>query len=364
MSNGLLISNDIRSFSGVANVSYDIIGNTFGEVSWTQIGVSLFGFSQKTTIKTPGNDIEIYHTKRYDDIDLIQKVINENSFDFILLFDDIHNFRAIFELDLDIPIYYYHVLDEGPAPINNKVYYDKCAAIFCINKLTEQYVKEISTCPIVKYVPHGVNENFFKPLQTEKSSKFRFLVINRNLYRKRIDLIIEAFKLLSDEVGQDLVELYIHSDKNYEGGFDLENISEDYSNILFSDKPMSKDALVELYNSAHCLVNTSENEGWGLSATEAVMCGIPIIINKTGGLKDQALGDWALVCNDSKENIINFENNLVKVHTPKVSTIRGLMKEVFSNKNLYISKALKGREHLIEDGLTSSNMSNKILELI
>lgn len=52
-----------------------------------------------------------------------------------------------------------------------------------------------------------------------------------------------------------------------------------------------------LYNSADGVILISSNEGWGLSITEALMCGKPVIGNVTGGIQDQARfedgsGDW------------------------------------------------------------------------
>ncbi len=42
-----------------------------------------------------------------------------------------------------------------------------------------------------------------------------------------------------------------------------------------------------LYNSTDCQILLTNNEGWGLSLTEAILCGNPIIANVTGGMQDQ-----------------------------------------------------------------------------
>ena len=52
-----------------------------------------------------------------------------------------------------------------------------------------------------------------------------------------------------------------------------------------------------LYNCSDAGILISSNEGWGLSLTEAMMCGKPIIANVTGGMQDQMRfedenGDW------------------------------------------------------------------------
>jgi glycosyltransferase involved in cell wall biosynthesis len=42
-----------------------------------------------------------------------------------------------------------------------------------------------------------------------------------------------------------------------------------------------------LYNSTDCQILLTSNEGWGLSLTEAILCGNPVIANTTGGMQDQ-----------------------------------------------------------------------------
>ena len=42
-----------------------------------------------------------------------------------------------------------------------------------------------------------------------------------------------------------------------------------------------------LYNVADGTALLSSNEGWGLSLTESLLCGVPIIANVTGGMQDQ-----------------------------------------------------------------------------
>ena len=52
-----------------------------------------------------------------------------------------------------------------------------------------------------------------------------------------------------------------------------------------------------LYNCADGVVLASSAEGWGLSLTEALLTGTPIIANTTGGMQDQMRfedenGEW------------------------------------------------------------------------
>ena len=62
---------------------------------------------------------------------------------------------------------------------------------------------------------------------------------------------------------------------------------EDDTSILFSTSKLSRDQLNYLYNLADVQILLTSNEGWGLSSTEALLSGTPIVNNVTGGLQDQ-----------------------------------------------------------------------------
>ena len=50
---------------------------------------------------------------------------------------------------------------------------------------------------------------------------------------------------------------------------------------------MPPDKLAEVYNAVDCTINVSDAEGFGLATLESLSCGVPIIVNMTGGLQEQ-----------------------------------------------------------------------------
>ena len=79
----------------------------------------------------------------------------------------------------------------------------------------------------------------------------------------------------SDNNGTDLIAV-----KDYLFG-------EEYDNIIFSTSRLPINYMNMLYNSTDAQILLSSNEGWGLSLTEALLVGNPIIANVTGGMQDQ-----------------------------------------------------------------------------
>ena len=64
-------------------------------------------------------------------------------------------------------------------------------------------------------------------------------------------------------------------------------LGEDYENIIYFRSKLSEKQLNYLYNIADVQILLTSNEGWGLTLTEAILAGTPIIANTTGGMQDQ-----------------------------------------------------------------------------
>ena len=62
------------------------------------------------------------------------------------------------------------------------------------------------------------------------------------------------------------------------------------------------------YNTCDAVVLPSSNEGWGLSLTEGMMCGKPIVATVTGGMQDQMRFE------NEKGEWIDFDENFCSNH--------------------------------------------------
>ena len=97
--------------------------------------------------------------------------------------------------------------------------------------------------------------------------------------------------------------MVLHTELVTDAGTDLSVVKEylfDESykdNVIFSTSKLTQPQLNYLYNIADVQILLTSNEGWGLSITEAILAGTPIIANVTGGMQDQMRfedenGDW------------------------------------------------------------------------
>lgn len=190
--------------------------------------------------------------------------------------------------------------------------------------------------PIIAYVPHGIDDNLFFPINEshsqyaqlvkirkemlkDKHDTIKYIVFfnSRNIRRKQIPDIILGYKTFCDRIGKDKASeclLLLHTQPVDENGTDLnaviENLAKD-CNILFTAGVVPHNILNIFYNIADVTINITDNEGWGLSCTESLMAGTPVIVNATGGLQDQCRFE------DENGKWIDFSSDFPSNHTGK-----------------------------------------------
>ena len=326
----LLICDDIRVHSGIATVAKEIVIHTAQHFNWTQVAgaikhpdagkkIDLSVDTNKTTGLTDSNVI-LYPTDGYGNPDLIRQLINVEKPDAIMLITDPRYFMWLFnmegEIRKNIPIMYLNIWDDYPAPLYNRAFYESCDLLMGISKQTVNINRIVlgdkAKSKITKYIPHGLNHKVYRPLETTeeldamekiKSELFGkdevdFILFfnSRNIRRKQIPDTMWAFKMFLDSLPKekaDKCRLLMHTELIHEAGTDLGAIREllfekEYPKaIVVDEKRWSTEQLNLLYNISDCQILLTSNEGWGLTLTEAMLAGNPIIANTTGGMQDQ-----------------------------------------------------------------------------
>jgi len=322
----LLITDDIRVHSGVAQIARETVLNTCHHYNWVQIAGAIkhpdkgkrLDLSEDTNKQTGENDTSVilYPTDGYGNPDLIRNIIKVEKPDAIFLITDPRYFTWLFQIENEIrkkiPIAYLNIWDDYPAPMYNKEFYESCDALFGISKQTVNINKIVlgdkADSKVIKYVPHGLNNHIFKPLKNDnelltqmkkelfggKDYEFVLFFNSRNIRRKQIPDTLLAWKLFLDslpEEKRDKCLFLLHTQPVDEHGTDLPAII-DYlfpegHNIKFSQSKLNSEQMNSLYNIADTQILLTSNEGWGLALTEALLTGTPIIANTTGGMQDQ-----------------------------------------------------------------------------
>ena len=324
----LLLSDDLRMTSGIANVSKQLVLGTVHQYDWVQLGAAIkhpdqgkvFDLSESVQNETGVKDafVKLYPSDGYGNADIIRQLLMIEKPDAILHFTDPRYWIWLYEIEHEIrqtcPLFFYHIWDDLPDPKYNRNYYESCDWIGCISKQTygitrrvwgwdkEKYWNRPQKWQ-VSYVPHGINSDLYKPVDVPNDFKQRifgdkeydFVLYwnNRNIRRKQpMDamLAFDEFRQTLRPEQQDKVCMLMHTEPVQEHGTDLPTFVDHCmpdSKVIFIPDKFSEIELNYLYNLADVTINLASNEGFGLATAESVMAGTPIIVNVTGGMQDQ-----------------------------------------------------------------------------
>jgi hypothetical protein len=351
-------------------------------------------------------------------------MIKNEKIDAIFLITDPRYFTWLFQMENEIrkkvPITYLNIWDSVPAPMYNKEFYESCDSLLGISKQTVNINKIVlgdkSQQKIISYVPHGLNHNFFFPIDEnhkdwdkfkefkktlfgEKEYKYTAIFNSRNIRRKQVSDVILAWRMFCDKIGEEQAKdcaLILHTQPQDENGTDLQALIEylcpDYCNVLISHNKLATEHMNYLYNCADIGILLSSNEGWGLMLTECLLTGTPFIANVTGGMQDQMRFE------DEDEEWIDFNEDFPSNHKgtytkcgdwafpvfPKVNTLVGsiptpyifddicntgdvvdrLIQTYYIGKEKLSNKGLKGRKWATssEAGFTMEYQADRIIE--
>jgi glycosyltransferase involved in cell wall biosynthesis len=420
----LLLSDDLRMSSGIATMSKEIVMGTIHKYDWVQLGAAIkhpeFGkivdinddIRKRTGVKNA--NLKIIPYNGYGDIGILRKLIKEEKPDAILHFTDPHYWQWLYdnehEVRQQVPLLFYHIWDDLPDPLYNRNYYESCDWLGCISKQTYGIVHRVGKLqngstwkPLedwqIKYVPHGINPETFKPLDKvsdeitklvhgDKKYDFVLFYNNRNIRRKQPSDVIYSFKLFCDKLPKEKADkclLLMHTAAVDENGTDLPAVIDALCpyDVKFTGLKLEQDKLNEIYNTVDCTINIANNEGFGLTTAESLMAGTPIIANVTGGLQDQMGFDFneddyikvgSLHHKGKSRNLVQ-EGEWVEAVWPAAINLNGsvptpyifddrvnddevaeaIMRLYKAGKKKRKAKGLKGREFML------NNLSNKIM---
>ena len=433
----LLICDDIRVHSGVATVAKEIVLHTAQHFNWVQVAGAIkhpdagkkIELSNDTNNESGLDDssVILYPTDGYGNPDLIRQLIKIEKPDAIFIITDPRYFDWLFsmegEIRKQIPLIYLNIWDDYPAPLYNKAYYESCDALLGISKQTVNINKIVlgdkAKNKVIEYIPHGLNHSIYRPLKTSEEIKsveemktklfgkdevdFILFFNSRNIRRKQIPDTMWAFKIFLDSIPKEKASkcrFLLHTEIVHEAGTDLESVREllfdkDYPNaVVFDQNRWSSHQLNMLYNMSDCQILLTSNEGWGLTLTEAMLAGNPIIANVTGGMQDQMRfedkngkwftpspeipsnnsgkykkhGEWAFPCYPTSRSIQGSPiTPYIWDDRCRPEDAADRIKEVYNlGREKRKELGLKGREWALSDeaGFTAEHQGKKVIEAV
>ena len=179
----LLLSDDLRMHSGIGTMSKEFVLGTMDKYDWAQLGAAIkhpehgkvVDISADVTKETGIKDayLKIYPMSGYGNEQVLKEIIAIEKPDAILHFTDPRFWQWLYDIEHEIrqhiPIMYYNIWDDLPYPHWNEPFYESCDLVMNISRQTDNIVKNVlQKFPkpdwAVRWVPHGVNEDKFFPI--------------------------------------------------------------------------------------------------------------------------------------------------------------------------------------------------------
>jgi len=213
--------------------------------------------------------------------------------------------------------------------------------IRAINKPAYDFLKDYTKK--IALIPHCVDTTVFYPNpKIKKNRKFTVLFVGKIMYKKGVDLIIEAAKKMKN------CDFWLVGKGNYE-----EEVKKaDLKNIKLLGYIKNKHKLNKIYNKCHCLVLPSRKyKGWeelfGIVIIEAMAAGVPVIASDCVGPRE--------IIESKKDGILFEKENL-----------NGLINSIifFKNDKKLRKKLIKNAYKKITDKYDIKKTSKKLLTLI
>ena len=332
----LMLSDDIRTHSGVGNMAKEIIINSAHHFNWCNLGGAVKhpesgqGFDLSSEINKitgiPDTDVKVIACNGYGDANILRAVINQEKPDAIVHFTDPRYWMWLYQMENEIrqkmPMIFYTIWDDLPYPMWNREFYRSDDMLLCISKQTKNLVKNVlrdhPKPGRIQYVPHGIDENKFFPIVNdlefeafkEKAigkEELDFVVLwnSRNIRRKNPSDIILAWRTFLDQLPAEKAKkcmLLMKTEPVFDHGTDLPAVIDslcdpELHKVKIIHERFDEKHLNYLYNCSDAHMFMTDNEGWGLGLTESLTAGRMIIAPVQGGMQDQMRfedenGDW------------------------------------------------------------------------
>tara|TARA_R110000824_G_scaffold207974_2_gene393536 strand:- start:1501 stop:2967 length:1467 start_codon:yes stop_codon:yes gene_type:complete len=335
----LMLSDDIRTHSGVGNMAKEIILNTAHCFNWVNLGGAVkhpeegkaFDVSADADkfLGLTDTSIKVVACNGYGDVQTLRSLINQEKPDAIVHFTDPRYWVWLYQMENEIrqqcPLIFYTIWDDLPYPMWNREFYRSDDMLLCISKQTKNLVENVlrdhPKPGHVQYVPHGIDERKFFPVVNDfefeafkekifGTEKMDFVVLwnSRNIRRKNPTDIILAWRTFLDQLPPEKAKkcmLLMKTEPVFEHGTDLPACIEtmcdpELHKVKIVNERFEEKQLNYLYNCSDAHMFMTDNEGWGLGLTESLTAGRMIIAPVQGGMQDQMRFE------DENGNWINF----------------------------------------------------------
>lgn len=229
---------------------------------------------------------------------------------------------------------------------------NKTDAITCVSEfLYQSTIREFSPNKPIEVIPNFVDTNEYKR-QSNPKLRRRFaddeekIIIHISNFRKvkRVPDVVQTFSLIQKQIPSRLILVG--------DGPDFSEVENLIMKLNLKDKVWllgEQTSIVELLSISDLFILTSETEGFGLAALEAMSCEVPVVCYNVGGLNEFVfdgingflvpLGNIELLANKSIELLRNDTLRQSFAINARKTVVKNFDSRIITEKylNLYLS---------------------------
>lgn len=331
----MIIAPDVNLTTGLAKVTYSIL-QELTKIPWLSIVHFAIQGIQSGSIRKPiskvktinAAEMESYKGRGFCLKECITAIQKENP-TIVLIYNEIGIVsgyieeirRSSMKRTFQLWTYLDENYDSHPQPFIDVINRD-CDRVFVYTKGWRENLKEQGVTRPIDIMNLGVDTKIYRTIPKEIARQsagipkdvFMFLNANKNIARKRLDVLVIAFVKLISKYPTKPIFLMCISDKGDKGGYQIFDIfgrelmnrglaPDTFSNrLLLSNQqvPYKDEDMNMFYNMADVTVSAAEAEGWGLTHLESMATGNPQIVPDITGFKEY--------CNENNSIMIKPTN--------------------------------------------------------
>jgi len=119
-----------------------------------------------------GEDWRIFPVDGYGNPEIIRSILQKERPDVLWFMTDPRFYTWLWEIEnevrINVPMVYYHVWDNNPAPFYNANYYKSNDKVVCISKVTKGILDTVAPDVDSEYLPHAVDSESFYKFKTDE----------------------------------------------------------------------------------------------------------------------------------------------------------------------------------------------------
>ncbi len=198
-------------------------------------------------------------------------------------------------------------------------------------------------------IPDLAKAYFYSRPDLEIGEEFVFLHVGATLYRKGIDILLEAF--CREFTGRDDVLLLI---KAFDDGSDIMQYLtpalrgiDSPPKIVYVQNNAPAAMMPGYYTAADCIVHPHRGEGFGLPILEGMATGKPAIVTRFGGPLEFCNEANSYLIDAERVAVTNFHDAVPKEATwaePVVTNVMDLMRDACTNRDATEQLGLRAKE--------------------